>query len=203
MIPARRWRRTAVGVVVAADVVLVLLGAAALPGFVPFAVPVLVGATVWGLLRPGGWGALALVVTQVLAVGIPRAAPESLPDWALAAVAAAAVLVTHLALALLAAFPPGAALPVPTLRRWARQAGLLGTLGGVAAGVGLLAGSTPAAWGPWVLAAAFLLRRGDGGPRPAGDPPRLTAWAAPRVRPSACAERACARPRRRAGRSSG
>ncbi len=157
MTPARRWRRAAAGIVVGLDVVLLVLGAAAIPGFTPYALPVLAGATVWGLLRPGGWGALALVLAQVLTVTVPRAAPESVTDWAVAAVAAAAVLLTHLVLALLAAFPPGAALPGATLRRWGRQAGLLATLGGVAAGVGALGTATPQAWGPWVLAAAFLL----------------------------------------------
>ena len=54
MIPATRWRRAAGGAVVAADLVLVLLGGAVLPGFVPYAVVLLAGATFWGLLRPGG-----------------------------------------------------------------------------------------------------------------------------------------------------
>ena len=212
MTPARRWRRAAAGIVVGLDVVLLVLGAAAIPGFTPYALPVLAGATVWGLLRPGGWGALALVLAQVLTVTVPRAAPESVTDWAVAAVAAAAVLLTHLVLALLAAFPPGAALPGATLRRWGRQAGLLATLGGVAAGVG--------------VSAPRPLRRGGRGcsPRHSSSSPRRPPWSGsgpagaeaarrprgsdggvPRdgVRRNACAVRACGHPRRRAGRWSG
>jgi hypothetical protein len=157
MIPATRWRRAAGGAVVAADLVLVLLGGAVLPGFVPYAVVLLAGATFWGLLRPGGWGGFALVLAQVLAIGVPRGVPATVGEWGVAVVSATAILLTHLALALLAAWPAGAALPRETAARWLRQGGGL-VLTAVGAGaLGVAGTSTPVAWGPWLLAVALVL----------------------------------------------
>lgn len=156
MIPAVRWRRSAQAMVVVADIVLLLIVVAQRPGGLPFALPLFVGATAWALLRPGSSGSLTLVVVQVFTVGTSRTVPASVTDWAVAAVAAALVLVTHLALALLAAWPPGAALPRTTATRWGRQAGLLAAVGGVAALVGSFATATPVGWGPWVGALALL-----------------------------------------------
>ncbi|MBD3783377.1 MAG: hypothetical protein IE926_10555 [Micrococcales bacterium] len=160
MTPAARWRRAALGVVVGADVLVLLVAGVALPGLLPFLVPLLVVATAWALHRPAGWGALTLLVLQVVGVGVAREAPVSLTDWALAAVTGAAVVGTHLALSMLAAYPPGAALPDAAVRRWVTQGFVVATVGGIAAGIGVVGSSTPAGAGPWVLAAAFLLVAG-------------------------------------------
>jgi hypothetical protein len=162
VIPATRWRRAAAGTVLAADAVVVLAGAAVLPGFVPFALVLLAGATVWGLMRPGGWGAFVLVLVQALCVGVPRGAPVTLTDWAVSAVCAAAVLATHVSCALLAAWPAGAALPRETAARWLRQTGaLVGVVLGATV-LGLLFTATPYRWAPWILAVALTLVAGVG-----------------------------------------
>lgn len=157
MIPATRWRRAAAGTVIGADLVIVLTVVAALPGFVPYAVGTLALATFWGLMRPAGWGALALVAVQVLAAAVPRGAPTTLADWAYAALAASAVLATHLACALLASWPEGAGLPVETARRWVGQGAALAATAVTGAVLGAVGTLTPEAWGPWVLSVALVL----------------------------------------------
>jgi hypothetical protein len=147
---------------VAADLVLVLLGGAVLPGFVPYAALLLAGATFWGLMRPGGWGGFALVLAQILAVGIPRGVPETVGEWGVAVVSAAAILVTHLSLALLAAWPAGAALPRESAARWLRQGGWLVLTAVGAGGLGVAGTSTPISWGPWLLAVALVVLAGVG-----------------------------------------
>ncbi len=157
MIPARRWRRVAATVVVVADLVVLGVVASLLTGLVPFVAVGLLGATVWGLWRPGGWGAFALVLSQALGVAVAGHSPTTTVDWALACVAAIAVCATHLALSLLAAWPVRAALPTATAWRWARQAAFLAWAAIAAAGLGALASATPTGLGPWILAAGLAL----------------------------------------------
>ena len=158
MIPARRWRPVATGLVVMAGLLLVLLAAPASTGvvlaFVALGLAVLTG---WALWRPGGWGSLALVVAQVWTVVGTRGVPEDLLGWLLAFALAVAVLGTHLSLAMLAAWPPGAGLPSSTARRWGRQTGVLVVLTALAAGVAVLAGRTPLGWEVPLGAVAVLL----------------------------------------------
>ena len=156
-VASRTWRGAALAVVVAAGVTVVLAGAADLPGFIPYSALVVLLATLWAVRRPGGWGALALLVAQVLAATVPWAAPTSLVDWALAAAAATAVVTTHLSLALLAAWPVRAELPRPTLDRWVGQGAVLVLVGLGAALAGGLASRTPVSWGPFVGTLALLL----------------------------------------------
>lgn len=157
MIRNRVWYRATLVAVVAADVVVVLVAGAALPGFLPIAVVVLVVATPLGLLRPGGWAALVLLLCQVLCVSVPGGPPESALDWALAAASAAAVVVTHLALSLRASWPRRADLPRETVTRWARHTAYLVWVGIAAAAVGAVGTLTPMTFGPWLGALALLL----------------------------------------------
>ncbi|WP_392545072.1 hypothetical protein [Oryzobacter telluris] len=156
-VASRTWRGAAVGVVAAGGVTVVLAGAADLPGFIPYSAIAVLLATLWAVRRPGGWGAFALLVVQVLAATVPWAVPTSLVDWALAAAAATAVVTTHLSLALLAAWPVRAELPRASLDRWVRQGAVLVLVGVVAALVGALASRTPISWGPFVGTLALLL----------------------------------------------
>ena len=156
MIPASRWRRVAAATVLVADALLVVRALPSGPDTVLAVAVVLLAATAWALWRPGGWGGHVLVVAQVGSAVGGRAAPELAGDWVLAAVAAAAVVVTHLVLALLAAWPPGAALPTSTARRYAGQAGTLVGLGAAAAAVSLVAAGTPPGW-DLVLGAVAIL----------------------------------------------
>lgn len=152
MIRNRTWRRSLVGIVLAADVVVLLVAVAALPGFLPFALGTLLVGTVWGLARPGGWGAFALLVAQVLCVGVPGGVPRSLLDWALAAAAGSAVVLTHLALTMLATWPARADLPRATALRWGSQAAAMVWVAIGAALLGALASGTPLGWAPWLAA---------------------------------------------------
>jgi hypothetical protein len=156
----RTWRRALVGTVLGADLVVVLVAGAHLPGFVPFAVGALVVGTLWALARPGGWGAFALIVIQVLTVGVPGGVPTSLTDWAMAAAAGAAVILTHLALTLLGSWPARADLPRATALRWGAQAAALVWTAIGAALLGALASGTPLGWAPWLGAVALGLMAG-------------------------------------------
>lgn len=160
MIRNRTWRAVALGTVLGADLVVLLVAGAALPAFVPFALVALVLTTPWALARPGGWGPLALVVAQVLCVGAVGASPSTAAGWALAAAAAAAVVLTHLALTLLGSWPRRVDLPRETVRRWAVQAAALVWVAIGAAGVGALATLTPLGWAPWLGAAGLALVAG-------------------------------------------
>lgn len=157
MIPALAWRRAAAGTVLVADLVVLLVAGAGLPGFVGLALPVLAVTTAWALARPGGWGALALLLAQLLCVAVPGAVPAGILDWALAAASAAAVLCTHVALTLLGSWPARADLPNDTARRWALQTASLLWAGIAAAGVGAVATLTPMGWAPWLGALALAL----------------------------------------------
>ncbi len=160
MIPAARWRAVALAVVVLADLVVLGVVTTLTVGLLLVAALLLAAATLWGLLRPGGWGALALVLTQVGLVATAGHSPETAADWALAAVAAIAVCATHLTLSLLGAWPVRAALPTPTALRWLSQAAFLAWAAILAAGLGAVAARTPLGAGPWVLAAGLLLLAG-------------------------------------------
>jgi hypothetical protein len=153
----RTWRRTLVGTVIGADVVLLLVAVAALPAFLPFALGTLVVGTIWGLMRPGGWGGFALVVLQALCVAVPGGVPRSLLDWALAAAAGSAVVLTHLALTMLASWPARADLPRATALRWGAQAAALVWVAIGAALLGALASGTPLGWAPWLGAVGLVL----------------------------------------------
>jgi hypothetical protein len=157
MIRNQTWRRATLAAVLAADVVILFVVGALLPPFLPLALGVLVVATPLGLLRPGGWGALVLVLCQVLCVGVPGGAPESVLDWTLAAASGAAVVVTHLSLSIRASWPIRADLPRETVVRWARHTAYLVWVGIAAAAVGAVAMLTPVALGPWLGALALVL----------------------------------------------
>lgn len=157
MIAATRWRRATLAAIVGADVLLLLLVAGDLPGFLPFLLPVLAGATLWALGRPGGWGAFALVLVQAVGLGVGRGAPETVADWAAAALGAVAVLLTHLACSLRATWPPGASLPRATALRWARQAVGLALTAVAGAVVAASVTATPWQWAPWSLAGGLVL----------------------------------------------
>ena len=87
MIRNRTWRLAMVGTVVVADLVILLVGGAGLPGFVRVALGALALSTWWALARPAGWGAFALLVVQVLCATVPAGAPTTPVQWALAAAA--------------------------------------------------------------------------------------------------------------------
>jgi len=160
MIRNRTWRRAMVGTVLVADVVIVLVGGAGLTGFVPFALGALALATWWALVRPGGWGPFALVAVQVLCATVPAVTPTTLVQWALAAAAGSAVVLTHLALTLLGSWPARADLPRATALRWGGQAAALVWTAIGAALLGALATSTPLGWAPWIGAIALGLVAG-------------------------------------------
>lgn len=156
MTPARRWRRAAAGVVLAADVLLLLTAAVTAPVPALALVVPLAAVTLWALRGPAGWGAVWLLAGQVLTVGLSGVLALGPGGWALAALSGLLVLATHLSLALLAAFPPGAGLPAATLRRWAGQGALLGAGGGGTALAGFVATGSPTTWGLPVVTAATL-----------------------------------------------
>ena len=198
MIRNRTWRRALVATVLGADLVVVLVAGAHLPGFVPFAVGALVVGTLWALARPGGWGAFALIVIQVLTVGVPGGVPTSLTDWAMAAAAGSAVILTHLALTLLGSWPARADLPRATALRWGGTGGRPGVDGDRGRPARRAGQRHAARLGP-------LAGRGRAGAdgrhdlAGAGQHPQELG-----VRRSACAACACGRcRRRRAARSSG
>lgn len=160
MIPNRTWRAGAIGGVLAADLLVLLVAGAALPSFVPFLLGPLAAMTAWALVRPLGWGPFALLVLQVVAVGAPTNGPRSAVGWVLTVASATAVLVTHVALTLLGSWPRRADLPRETVRRWLLHTAALVWVAVAAAGVGLIATSSPQAWAPWVGALALTLVAG-------------------------------------------
>ena len=160
MIRNRTWRRAMVGTVLVADVVILLVAGAGLTGFLPFALVALAVATWWALARPAGWGAFTLLVVQVLCATVPGGAPETLVQWALAAAAGSAVVLTHLALTLLGSWPVRADLPRATALRWGGQAAALVWAAIGAALLGALATTTPLGWAPWIGAIGLGLIAG-------------------------------------------
>jgi hypothetical protein len=160
VIPNRTWRGWAVGTVLAADVVVLLVAGASLPSFLAFLVGPLAVGTVWALRRPSGWGPLVLLVLQVTGLVVPRVQPATVVDWVLTAGSAAAVVATHLALTLMGSWPRRADLPPATARRWLMQGAALVWVGIAAAGAGLLATATPQGWVAWVSALALALVAG-------------------------------------------
>lgn len=160
MIPATRWRRLAVAVVVCCDLVVLAVVASSGVAFIAFTAVLIAATTAWGLLRPGGWGALALVLSQVAVLATAGHSPQAAADWALAAGAAIAVCATHLTLSLLGAWPTRAALPTATALRWLSQGAFLAWAAILAAGLGALATRTPLGAGPWLLALGLALLAG-------------------------------------------
>jgi hypothetical protein len=77
-------------------------------------------------------------------------------DWATAVLVAVAVLATHLALTLLAAWPPRAGLPRETATRTTTAFAALASVAVVAGFVGALASGTPVAWAAWLVPAAVV-----------------------------------------------
>lgn len=147
-------------VVVIADLVVLGVAGALLPGLLIIAAVLLAAVTTWGLLRPGDWGGFVLVLAQVGLMVLAGSPPETLGDWVLATAAAVAVCATHLALSLLAAWPVRAALPTATALRWLSQAAFLAWAAILAAVLGAVATTTPLGAGPWVLAAGLALLAG-------------------------------------------
>ena len=160
MIANRAWRSVAIGTVVGADLVVLFVSGAAVPGFVPFVVGALGVVTAWALAAPGGWGPFALLVVQVLGIGTTAEVPSTVAAWVLVAAAAAAVVLTHLALTLMGSWPRRADLPPETARRWAVQAAALVWVAIGAAAVGALATLTPVGWASWLAAAGLCLVAG-------------------------------------------
>ncbi len=160
MIPSRAWRRAMVGTILVADVVILLVAGVGAAALVPFALGVLALGTWWALARPGGWGAFALVLLQVLCATVPAGAPTSWVQWALAAATGSAVVLTHLALTLLGSWPVRADLPRATALRWGGQAAALVWTAIGAALLGALATTTPLGWAPWIGATALGLVAG-------------------------------------------
>ena len=110
--------------------------------------------------RPAGWGAFTLLVLQVLCATVPAGTPETLVQWALAAAAGSAVVLTHLALTLLGSWPVRADLPRATALRWGGQAAALVWTAIGAALLGALATTTPLGWAPWIGAIGLGLVAG-------------------------------------------
>lgn len=160
MIRNRTWRAWAVGAVVGADAVVLLVTGANVPTFLPFVLGALALGTLWALRRPGGWGAFTLLVLQVLGITLPTAQPRSALAWALTVASACAVIVTHVSLALLASWPRRADLPRETVRRWVLQTAALVWVAVLAAMAGLVASSTSQALIPWLGALALALVAG-------------------------------------------
>lgn len=160
MIRNRTWHRAMVATIVIADGVILLVAGAGLTGFLPFALGALVLATWRALTQPGGWGAFALLVVQVLCASVPGGAPTTVVHWALAAAAGSAVILSHLALTLLASWPARADLPRATALRWAGQGAALVWAAIGAALLGALATTTPLGWAPWIGATGLGLISG-------------------------------------------
>jgi hypothetical protein len=99
-------------------------------------------------------------VLQVLCATVPAGTPTSWAQWALAAAAGCAVLLTHLALTLLGSWPVRAALPRETALRWGGQAAALVWTAIGAALLGALATTTPLGWAPWIGAVGLALVAG-------------------------------------------
>ena len=100
------------------------------------------------------------MVIQVLCATVPGGAPTTLVQWALAAAAGSAVILTHLALTLLASWPARADLPRATALRWGGQAAALVWVAIGAALLGALATTTPLGWAPWIAAIGLGLIAG-------------------------------------------
>jgi hypothetical protein len=160
MIHNRTWRRAMVATVLVADLVVLLVAGAGLVGFAPFAFAALALGTWWALARPSGWGAFTLLVVQVLCATVPAGGPTTLVQWALAAAAGSAVILTHLALTLLGSWPVRADLPRATALRWGGQAAALVWAAIGAALLGALATTTPLGWAPWIGAIGLGLIAG-------------------------------------------
>jgi hypothetical protein len=156
VIPATRWRRLVLAVVVAADVLVTLVVAVNSPDILVVVVPLLLVLTVRGALVPEGWAPHGLVLTQVGSYAMAVDTVRTGVDWAAAVLVALAVLATHLGLALRAAWPPRAALPRETANRTTTAFGVLGSVAVVAGLVGALAARTPETWAAWLVPAAVV-----------------------------------------------
>jgi hypothetical protein len=151
MIPARRWRGLALGVTAAADAVVVLAVALSTPNLLVFVVLILLALTVRAAFVPEGWAPHGLVFAQIGSYAMAVSAPDDGLGWALAVLTALAVVATHLALTLMAAWPPRAGLPAETASRTATAFAVLGTLAVAAGIVGGLAQATPDSWAAWLV----------------------------------------------------
>ncbi len=156
MIPARRWRGLALTAVVAADVVVGLVAALTSPDVLLIAVPLLVALTGRAAFAPEGWAPHLLVLTQVGAYAMATTTPGSAVEWAVAVLTALCVLATHLAFALLAAWPPRAPLPSDTAARTATAFASLGAVAALGGTVGGLVQATPDVWAAWLVPLAVL-----------------------------------------------
>jgi hypothetical protein len=160
MIPATRWRRLAVAVVAVGAVLVALVVGMTSPDLLLVAGPLLLGLTLRSAFAPEGWAPHVLVLTEVAAYVLAIDGTRTGVDWAAAVLVALAVLATHLALSLLAAWPSRAPLPRETAGRTTTAFGLLGMLAVLAGVVGALAGSTPDTWAAWLVPASVLTLAG-------------------------------------------
>lgn len=156
MIPATRWRRLALAVVVVADVLVTLVVAVASPDILLVVVPLLLVLTVRGAFVPEGWAPHGLVLAQVGSYAVAVDVTRTGVDWATAVLVALGVVATHLALTLRAAWPPRAALPRETATRTTTAFAALSSVAVVAGLVGALAGGTPVAWAAWLVPVAVI-----------------------------------------------
>lgn len=154
MIPATRWRRLALAVVVAADALVTLVVAVSSPDILLVVVPLLLVLTVRGAFVPEGWAPHGLLLAQVGSYAMAVDATRTGVDWATGVLVALAVLASHLALTLLAAWPPRAGLPRETANRTTTAFAALGSVAVVAGVVGALATGTPVSWAAWLVPAA-------------------------------------------------
>lgn len=148
-------QRAVRAVLAGASAGLAVLTTVVAPGGSLVAALVLLALTPFAVLDPSSR------LTTVLLVGhagnwlMSVPVPDRLGDWLLVVLAAVALASIHLAAALASAFPPAAALPRPTLRRWARRsAAVLGLSTPVWALLVVQSGAAPA--GDAVLTYAAL-----------------------------------------------
>lgn len=154
MIPATRWRRLALAGVAAADLLVVLVVAVSSPDILLVVVPLLVALTVRAGFAPEGWAPHGLVLAQVGSYAAAVELTRTGVEWASAVLVAVAVLASHLALTLLAAWPPRAGLPRDTANRTTTAFAALASVAVVAGLVGALASGTPVTWAAWLVPVA-------------------------------------------------
>ncbi len=156
MIPSRRWRTLALTAVLVADLVVALVVALASPDILVLVVPLLLAFTARASFAPEGWAPHLLVLTQLGSYAMAVTAPASGLEWVVAVLTGLCVLATHLALALLAAWPPRAPLPRTTAARTATAFGSLGALTAAGGIVAALVQSTPDSWAAWLVPLAVI-----------------------------------------------
>jgi hypothetical protein len=156
VIPATRWRRLALAVVVVADLFVTLVVAVNSPDILVVVVPLLLVLTIRGAFVPEGWAPHGLLLGQVGSYAMAVDVTRTGVDWGAAVLVALGVLGTHLAQSLLAAWPPRAGLPRETASRTTTAFAVLGSVAVLAGLVGGLASGSPVTWAAWLVPAAVV-----------------------------------------------